>query len=445
MLSNSICIGKLGIAHNIMQKTQAQRRTEWIQQFPVYYGWVVWVGSMVALITSFPGQSFTVSLFFDYFIDDFNINRTSLSAIYGIGTFIASLSLTWIGRGIDKYGNRSMATIISGLFAIALVYMSFVFHPVMLVIGFILIRGLGQGSMGIIGSTAVAQWFGKRRGRMMGMATVAFAVGQAFYIPHLETLLENNDWRDVWRMLAVVVGLVMLPLVWLLLRNTPEEFGLKLDGLKTSNNEDTELAIEEENWTLQEARRTPLFWIYLFAQMMPPLLATGLIIHSVSIFEELGYSRRVTADTYGMVGLVSAFFALSGGFIVDKIAPGKVIAWELFSLAMALGFSMIMTESWMLYLYAVTYGLAMGFSGVIAGTVWANIFGRTHQGSIRGFVTTAAVIGTSIGPILFGSIFDVTGSYTPALWMGIVFCVVLGALAFWVKLPHYTDYVSSST
>jgi len=49
-----------------------------------------------------------------------------------------------------------------------------------------------------------------------------------------------------------------------------------------------------------------------------------------------------------------------------------------------------MSESWLLFLYTAAYGVFMG--SVFDGTVWVNLFGRQHQGSIRGFVATAGVM-----------------------------------------------------
>ncbi|MEL7436261.1 MAG: hypothetical protein AAFN11_20135, partial [Chloroflexota bacterium] len=62
----------------------------------------------------------------------------------------------------------------------------------------------------------------------------------------------------------------------------------------------------------------------------------------------------------------------------------------------------------LLLLYALTFGIMMGGGGVFDGAVWVNLFGRAHQGAIRGFVSTALVTGTAIGPILFGLSFDLT-------------------------------------
>ena len=93
---------------------------------PIYYGWIVWAVATVGWIASSPGQSFTVSLFFDFFIEDFGLSRTAVSSLYGAGTFAASLALTWVGLQIDRFGNRKMGVVIAAFFAIAVVLLSLV-------------------------------------------------------------------------------------------------------------------------------------------------------------------------------------------------------------------------------------------------------------------------------------------------------------------------------
>ena len=70
-----------------------------------------------------------------------------------------------VGKLFDKYGHRKMAVLITAGFGAALFYMSTVNSIFMLLIGFFLIRLLGQGSMGLIGGTLVPQWFIRKRGR----------------------------------------------------------------------------------------------------------------------------------------------------------------------------------------------------------------------------------------------------------------------------------------
>lgn len=72
-----------------------------VSRSPIFYGWIVWVIATLGFVASSPGQSFSVSLFFDHFIADLGLTRTAVSALYSAGTLAAALSLTFIGRWVD--------------------------------------------------------------------------------------------------------------------------------------------------------------------------------------------------------------------------------------------------------------------------------------------------------------------------------------------------------
>lgn len=406
--------------------SQAQRRPL-ANQSPIFYGWIVWLLATLGIIATAPGQSFTVSLFFDHFIEDFALSRSTVSGLYGLGTFLASLSLTFVGKAVDRLGNRLMGVIISVLFAVALVLWSFVTGPVLLLIGFIAIRGLGQGSLSLVNSTAIAEWFQRYRGRLMALTFVGFALFQRWYVPFLDDLLTEYDWRDVWIMLGAGVGLTIPLLTWLFIRNHPEDFGLLPDGIThpAPDTENRTPLITENNWTLHEAQRTAMLRVFVLGRMLPPAFITGLVIHQVSIFKELGHADGVAADTYGNLALFTAGFALLGGYLIDRFRPGVVLAIQLGALAGACGIATIMTNDNLLFVYAFFVAAAMGSGSGFDGAVWPNLFGRKHQGAIRGFITTMTVSGTAIGPILFGLSYDVLGGYNPVLYVG----MILSALA----------------
>jgi MFS family permease len=58
--------------------------------------------------------------------------------------------------------------------------------------------------------------------------------------------------------------------------------------------------------------------------------------------------------------------------------------------------------------------------------LWAEYFGRRHQGSIRGVVTPITLLFGGAGPPLAGYVRDVVGSYEP-VWYVAVGLMVLGA------------------
>ena len=417
------------------------RRSRLVAASPIYYGWVVWLVALIGVNSSAPGQSFSVSLFMDYFIEDFGLDRTAVSSLYGAGTFLASLSLTWVGRQIDRWGNRRVGTVTSILFALVLALSSLINGPVMLFFAFVGLRGLGQGALTLIGSTAVANWFRQRRGRMMSLAALTFALFQGIYVNLLRLLLETYDWREVFVLLGIVVALLVLPSIALFMRDKPEQYGLQPDAAAAVESEGSGDSREvEDNWTLGEALRTPMLWVLLFARMLASAWLTGLILHQVSIFSVLGYSAQVVTETYALLSIVAGGSALLGGFLIDRFNPIVVIILKLLALIAATVLAMAMRESWQLMMYALSFGMVIGIGYVFDGAVWPNLFGREFQGEIRGFVFAALVIGSAIGPALFGFSYDYAGGYAPVLWLGAGLSAIVLVASLMVRSPRRPDF-----
>mgnify|MGYP001340194017 FL=1 len=84
-------------------------------------------------------------------------------------------------------------------------------------------------------------------------------------------------------------------------------------------------------------------------------------------------------------------------------------------------------------LQAITYGALLGLAGGMASitnaVIWPNYFGRKHLGSIRGIVTTAMVASAALGPWPFGVLFDITGTYTLAIILGLILPIMCAICA----------------
>ncbi|MFC1960351.1 MFS transporter [Chloroflexota bacterium] len=418
-------------------KTQTRPGKSIVNRTPFFYGWVVWAVATLGLIATSPGQSFTVSLFIDHYIADFGIDRTTVSTLYGAGTFIAALSLTWVGRQIDRRGNRRMGVIVSLLFALALVGMALVAGPLTLFLGFIAIRGLGQGSLSLTNSTVIAQWFRGRRGFVMSLSLLIWALVRSAYLPVIQNLIDTYEWRQAWVIMAIAVAVTIPALTWFFIRDRPEDHGLQPDGkpLEESDEAAVLAALDDDGWTLGEAMRTSIFWVFIFGRLLSPAWGTGLTLHQISVFAELGHGPEVVAATFGAVSLVTAGASLGFGLLIDRLRPQLIMAFQLTTMIITLYFAMIMTETWMLLVYSVAYGITMGSGGVFDGAVWANIFGRRHLGTIRGFIATTGVAGTALGPVLYGISYDKLGGYVPVLWMGIGYGIIAIIAALLVRQP----------
>lgn len=132
-------------------------------------GWVVLIIGTIGLVMTSPGQTYAVSIYIEHFIADLGISRSLVSTLYTAGTLIASLALPMVGQQLDRIGSRRMFAIITVIFGLACIYMGFVQNAVMLLIGFILLRMLGQGSLSLVSRNVINQWWVRRRGMAMGI------------------------------------------------------------------------------------------------------------------------------------------------------------------------------------------------------------------------------------------------------------------------------------
>ena len=81
----------------------------------------------------------------------------------------------------------------------------------------------------------------------------------------------------------------------------------------------------------------------------------------------------------------------------------------------------------------------LGYSGgmvtVLFFAVWGHAFGQAHLGRIQGAAQMLTVLASAIGPLIFAKGFELTGSYTPALWVLAPCVLLVGAAALRLRLP----------
>jgi MFS transporter, OFA family, oxalate/formate antiporter len=75
------------------------------------------------------------------------------------------------------------------------------------------------------------------------------------------------------------------------------------------------------------------------------------------------------------------------------------------------------SSPWIAHSYAVLIGISTGLMSLLGGTLFARYYGRTSLGQLRGGMLTAQVAGSSLGPLITGLIFDLSGSFQISLWI----------------------------
>ncbi len=406
--------------------------SRFVERSPVHYGWVVLAAGTVGMAMTIPGQTVGVSVFLDRIIDDLELSRSAVSAAYTVGTLLGSLTLPFVGRAVDRHGPRRAVIVIALLFAFACGTVGLAQGLVTLLLGFTLIRGLGQGALSLVSMHAVNIWFVRRRGVAMGLAGVGFAIATAAAPFGIEALIASFDWRWAYGVLGLAVAVVMVPVGGGLFRHRPEHYGVLPDGYRPPALRRRQRP--ERHFTLQEARRTVTFWLYVTGGFLTSGLGTGLVFHHFSIMNQNGLGRPEAATMFVSYGLVTAGAALAAGYLVDRMPPRFLLGVAQGLMAAAMLMATRVTSVGAIIAYGVALGCMQGMSQALQSTVYAYYFGRVHLGAIKGLSATITIAGAAVGPLLLSVGFDVAGSYAPVLALAAVLPVALAVTAPFLPL-----------
>lgn len=408
-----------------------------IPRIPFYYGWVILLVGTFGLIMTSPGQTYAVSIFIEHFITDLGISRSLVSTLYTVGTLVGSFALPFVGRQFDKRGARTTMVVISGLFGLVCIYMGFVQNALMLLLGFTGIRMLGQGSLSLVSTNVINQWWVERRGLIMGVSGLLLALFGTGLFPNLiQGLIEQVGWRSTYMLLGGSLLLVMVPMAYLFVRHAPEMFGLLPDGrLSPAATVTTAAPLVEEHWTREEARRTAALWIVTLGIASIGMLSTGLTFHMVSIFADNGLPAALAATVYVPLALTTAVVNLSSGILVNRFPIRIMLAVALLLQAVTLIMAQYLQSVTLAFVYGIALGCMMGLSRTVGTVIWATYFGRRYLGSITGMVSTITIAGSALGPMPMGIARDLLGSYNLALNLFAIIPLVLAVAALFIKRP----------
>ncbi len=335
-----------------------------------------------------------------------------------------------------------MVTIISVLFGLACIYMGFVQNAIMIGLGFLLVRMLGQGSLGLVSQTVINQWWSRKRGMIMGISGLLMAlVGMGGFPNLVHWLISIFDWRVAYIILGMGILAIMVPIGLIFFRNRPEDYELLPDGIQNntpgegSNPSIGNIDDEEENWTLKEALHTPVFWIVSISLSLFTLLITGLTFHLVSIFASQGLDPSMAAAVFLPIAITAAGANFLSGYLSDRMPLQYLLAAGQFFQAITLIVLLGINNALTVIIFGIILGIASGIPRAMGTVVWPTFYGRAHLGSIYGFTSAMMVIGAALGPLPFGFVFERFGSYHPVLWTFAAISILFGVVGLFVRKP----------
>jgi len=377
-----------------------------------FYGYVV-VGLGFLIQGIFWGTYRTFGIFFNPLVEEFGWSRAAISSAASATWLLFGFGSILIGALTDRFSPRLTLSVCGFLFGLGYVLMSRLDSIWQLYLFYGLIVAIGFSASDVVPLSTIARWFARKRGMATGFCKVGTGIGMTI-IPLLASrLIGTCGWRTSYAVLGAVAMIALVSLAQFLKRD-PSQLGQAPYGEGTGTI--PHASAVEGGLPFQEAIHTRQFWTVCMAYLLLAFVSETVMIHSVPHAVDLGISATKAATMLAIIGGASIASRSVIGIVSDRLGIKRAMAMCFVPLMSALLLLQLGGSLWMLYAFAVLYGLSHGGFFTLISPTLAQLFGTVSHGAIFGIILASAAVGGAIGPVLAGRIFDVTGSYsTPFL------------------------------
>ncbi|MBA4421867.1 MAG: hypothetical protein C0390_02055 [Syntrophus sp. (in: bacteria)] len=340
-----------------------------------------------------------------------------------------ALSNIFLGPTADRWGPRKVMTLMTGFWSIAAIWMGAIGTYFLMLVGRV-VRGAAEGPLFPVANRYIRFWFPpSERGGANAIWTSGQRVGMTLAVPLLSLAIGMWGWRSALFLQAFFVLILVVPSVWLLTADAPEDMiGIGaterdyiIEGRTTEKgNRDGERG--ELSGLLHNYR----FWLmvtYHFAVLasfsglttwLPKYLreARGFDMGQMVLFASLPY-------------LGSFLSSLVFGFLSDRIGNrAGLCTLSLAGAAVSIGIAALVDNPVVSALLMMLGMIMWGIGPPIYYAIMQRIVPGPIMATGIGIDNGLANFGAAMAPAVVGFLIAATGSYLS----GLLFLAVLGLI-----------------
>jgi len=330
----------------------------------------------------------------------------------------------FLGRALDHVSIRHFICLGAMMTSLGMVLVAQVsaFWQILVIYACLLPFGIALTGP-LAAQTLTAKWFDGRRGTAMGIVTTGTSIG-GFIVPILVAyLFAETDWRTGHRIIAATVLLLILPPVWLLVRNSPHDMGIDPDPRASKP---TDIGAKEDailrTWTTRTILSEPNFWIICGVMFLLGAGFSGISLHISPFATDLGIPKVQHGFFISLYAGTMIPAKIFFGHLSDRID----VRYLLWGAATCLGLCttlLVLTSSFvMLAVSCVFFGAASGSMLPLIGNLVSSRFGVHAFGRVMGMLGPFNAC-AGFAPVAVGAVRDASGSYDGG-WMLVFFAVV---------------------
>ncbi len=284
----------------------------------IYYGWVIVAVALITLAFAWGIGLFSFTLWAEPLAKAFGASRGEVMGANMLANFGIGLLSPIAGFAMDKRSIRLLMVGGVGLLALglALVSVAGAMWQISVIYGLFIAAGLVLTGP-IAAQTLAVKWFRRRRGLAIGLVAVGAPLGGTAVPPLAGFLLDLYGWRTAYLLLTGLMVVIVAPLVWFLVRNTPEEKGVAPEP--AAPGAESVAAAEDRVWTTAEIIRDRTFWGAVIIFVATLLAFNGYFFNLGPIVADLGGTTSQAALVVSLGSLMAVIGTVAAGAFADRI------------------------------------------------------------------------------------------------------------------------------
>lgn len=372
----------------------------------------------------------SAGLFMEPLSEEFGWSRALVSSGLSIAAIAGFFTSPLLGMAIDRWGTRRIALLGIALTSAVVASLSLLNGSTVMWFAIWTVYSLtGMMIKSTVWSAAVSSVFDKARGLALGVTLSGTAVGQAIIPPITNYLIEAHGWRAAYVWLGFGGGAIAFTFCALFLFDGYD----KSRRARLERGEETAKGplLDVPGLSISEAWRSVALWRIAMSVFVMMIITIALNVHQFEILRGVGIDRAAAAWYTGITGIAGIFGKLITGWLLDRYHARWIGGWTLGITAIAFLILLLPDLNAPLIITAmIINGYAAGTKLQIASYLTSAYGGMRNFGTIYGTMASLIALGSGLGPVVAGMIYDASGGYGPFLIFGVIGTLFSSVLIF---------------
>jgi MFS family permease len=187
-----------------------------------------------------------------------------------------------------------------------------------------------------------------------------------------------------------------------------------------------------------KAFRGRVFWIIAATVCLPSISVNGAVTHFSALLTDRGVSSQGAAYAIATIGATALIGRLVTGMFLDRFFGPRVYQTILLMSGSGIALLSVAHTLPVAMIAASLIGFSTGGEADITPYLIGRYFGLRRLSTLYAFTWTSYSIGSAIGPLVVGRLFDSLGSYRPATIQLLALPAFIPCVLMFL-LPRYAD------